>query len=200
MSTCTVPYTTGDRPLRESMRLYTKKAAELLKELAEREGDKTKTAEASGPQDSEAFDVSSKDREFYTMQRAEQVLAPLLAKGAKFTKVKLSTKSFGIDAAKVVARAFANLAPTLKEVDLSDIIAGRPEVEALKAMEMISEATVAAKITGVLCVWRQNLPHACRGFFSFSYNESSNGARAVMLAFCDWAQKSIFFFFFVHFV
>ena len=44
--------TTGDRPLLESMRLYAKKAAELLKEEAEREGDNT-TATEAGPQDSD---------------------------------------------------------------------------------------------------------------------------------------------------
>jgi Ran GTPase-activating protein (RanGAP) involved in mRNA processing and transport len=53
-----------------------------------------------------------------------------LAKGAAHSRVKLSTKSWGIDAAKVVTRAFANIATTLREVDLSDIIAGRPELEA----------------------------------------------------------------------
>ena len=63
--------------------------------------------------------------------------------------MKLSTKSFGIDAAKVVTKAFANIASTLKEVDLSDIIAGRPEEEALKAMQIITEATLCAKITSV---------------------------------------------------
>jgi hypothetical protein len=31
--------------------------------------------------DAACFDLSSKDREFYTLQRAEQVMAPLLAKG-----------------------------------------------------------------------------------------------------------------------
>ena len=72
-----------------------------------------------------------------------------MAKGAKYSKVKLSTKSFGIDAAKVVTKAFANIASTLTEVDLSDIIAGRPEDEALKAMQIITEATLCAKITAV---------------------------------------------------
>ena len=82
--------------------------------------------------DGDEFDVgkTSKDREFYTQQRAEQVFAPFLNKGASYSQVRLSTKSFGIDAAKVASRAFVNLASTLKEVDLSDTIAGRPEVEA----------------------------------------------------------------------
>lgn len=139
----------------ELIRLYAKKAAELLRDEAVRCGEATDATsgeekagdDATSRQDT--FDLSSKDREFYTQQRAEQVLAPLLAKGAKFSKVKLSTKSFGIDAAKVVTKAFANVASTLKEVDLSDIIAGRPEEEALKAMQIITDATLCAKITSV---------------------------------------------------
>ena len=137
----------------ELMRLYVKKAAELLREEAVQCGEAMDATPGGGASDATSsegtFDLSSKDREFYTQQRAEQVLAPLLAKGAKFSKVKLSTKSFGIDAAKVVTKAFANIASTLKEVDLSDIIAGRPEEEALKAMEIITEATLCAKITSV---------------------------------------------------
>lgn len=146
--------TGGERPVIELIRLYVKKAAELLKAEVIRCGEESTSMDTAGPSDAvgadtDCFDLSSKDREFYTQQRAEQVLAPLLAKGAKFTKVKLSTKSFGIDAAKVVTRAFANIAATLKEVDLSDIIAGRPEDEALKAMQIITEATLGAKITSV---------------------------------------------------
>ena len=73
--------TSGDRPLIEVMRLYVKKAAELMKEVVEsgaQEGD----GDAAGDveMDGDEFDVgkTSKDREFYTQQRAEQVLAPLL--------------------------------------------------------------------------------------------------------------------------
>ena len=39
-------------------------------------------------------------------------------------QIKLSTKSFGRDAAEVAARGIANIADTLVEADLSDIIAG----------------------------------------------------------------------------
>lgn len=39
-------------------------------------------------------------------------------------QIKLSTKSFGRDAATVAARGIANIANTLQEADLSDIIAG----------------------------------------------------------------------------
>ena len=142
----------GGHDMMKLIRLYVKKAAELLKEEAVRFGEAAVEGSAAMDvegQDTDTFDLSSKDREFYTQTRAEQVLAPLLAKGASFSKVKLSTKSFGIDAAKVVTRAFSNIAGTLKEVDLSDIIAGRPEDEALKAMQIITEATLGAKITTV---------------------------------------------------
>ena len=39
-------------------------------------------------------------------------------------QIKLSTKSFGRDAAEVAAKGIANIASTLVEADLSDIIAG----------------------------------------------------------------------------
>ena len=41
-------------------------------------------------------------------------------------QVKLSSKSFGAESSEVAAAALANNAATLKEVDLSDILAGRP--------------------------------------------------------------------------
>lgn len=145
--------TGGERPIAELIKLYAKKAGELMRDEALRLSETAKDASPAGGEaaadDADCFDLSSNDREFYTQQRAEQVLKPLMAKGAKYSKVKLSTKSFGIDAAKVVTKAFANIASTLTEVDLSDIIAGRPEDEALKAMQIITEATLCAKITAV---------------------------------------------------
>jgi len=143
--------TSGARPTIEVMRLYVKKAAELMREAIEQGAEDVGAGQEGEDMDTDEFDVgkTSKDREFYTQQRAEQVLAPLLAKGAAYSKVRLSTKSFGIDAAKVASRAFVNLAKTLKEVDLSDTIAGRPEVEALKAMEIFSEGLTAAELTAV---------------------------------------------------
>lgn len=44
--------------------------------------------------------------------------------------MKLSTKSFGKDAAQIAALAFTQLGPKLLDLDLSDSIAGRPEEEA----------------------------------------------------------------------
>ena len=39
-------------------------------------------------------------------------------------QIKLSTKSFGREAATVAAQGIANIADTLQEADLSDVIAG----------------------------------------------------------------------------
>ncbi len=55
-------------------------------------------------------------------------------------QVKLSTKSFGRDAAEVAAEAMANVAGSLVDADMSDIIAGRPEAEALEALRIMSAA------------------------------------------------------------
>ena len=144
--------TGAGRPVIELTRLYIKKAAELMKAEAVRLGEVAAESSGAGDQevaDADNFDLTSSDREFYTQKRAEQVLAPLMVKGAAYSSVKLCTKSFGIDAANVVTKAFANIAKTLKEVDLSDIMAGRPEAEGLKAMQIITEATLGANITSV---------------------------------------------------
>lgn len=55
-------------------------------------------------------------------------------------QVKLSTKSFGRDAAEVAAEAMTNVAKSLVDADMSDIIAGRPEAEALEALRIVSAA------------------------------------------------------------
>ena len=55
-------------------------------------------------------------------------------------QVKLSTKSFGRDAAEVAAEAMTNVAGSLVDADMSDIIAGRPEAEALEALRIVSAA------------------------------------------------------------
>ena len=63
-------------------------------------------------------------REFLTREGAEEALAPLLAAGATHTRVRLSTKSFGADAAQVAAGALANVKDSLRDADFSDVIAG----------------------------------------------------------------------------
>ena len=56
------------------------------------------------------------------------------------TQIKLSTKSFGRDAAEVASQAIANVSQSLVDVDMSDVIAGRPEAEALDALRIMSNA------------------------------------------------------------
>lgn len=46
-------------------------------------------------------------------------------------QIRFSTKSFGVEAAEVAARAIENVAGTLVDADMSDIIAGRPGEQAL---------------------------------------------------------------------
>ena len=61
-------------------------------------------------------------------------------------QIKFSTKSFGIDAAKVAARAIENVAGSLTHADISDILAGRPEKEVLGALQLISQSLSKAKL------------------------------------------------------
>ena len=61
-------------------------------------------------------------------------------------QIKFSTKSFGIEAATVAARAIENVASSLTHADISDIIAGRPEKEVLGALQIISQSLAKAKL------------------------------------------------------
>jgi hypothetical protein len=61
-------------------------------------------------------------------------------------QIKFSTKSFGIEAAEVAARAIENVVSSLTHADISDIIAGRPEKEVLGALQIISQALAKAKL------------------------------------------------------
>ena len=55
-------------------------------------------------------------------------------------QIKLSTKSFDAAAAGVAAEAILNCAASLTHADLSDVIAGRPEAEALNSLRILSNA------------------------------------------------------------
>mmetsp|Transcript_21553 Transcript_21553/g.25956 ORF Transcript_21553/g.25956 Transcript_21553/m.25956 type:complete len:501 (-) Transcript_21553:594-2096(-) len=92
------------------------------------------------------LDLSTTERELLTKERCEEVLAPMLAKGAAFTKVRLSTRSFGMDAAPVAAAALKNNASTLEELDVSDILAGRPTDEARQALRTIIDGASSAQL------------------------------------------------------
>lgn len=53
-------------------------------------------------------------------------------------QVRLSTKSFDAECAEVAARGFTNVAASLTDVDMSDVIAGRPEAQALEALRIMT--------------------------------------------------------------
>jgi len=81
-----------------------------------------------------------------TRETAEELLAPMLQPGSKISRIRFSTKSFGVEAAEVAALAIRNVSSTLVHADMSDIIAGRPEDEALAALRIISAALSAARL------------------------------------------------------
>lgn len=60
--------------------------------------------------------------------------------------IKLSTKSIGADAESIVASAILNVKATLRDADISDIIAGRPEAEVMHALRTVAEALAQCEL------------------------------------------------------
>eukprot|EP00245_Coleochaete_scutata_P007603 TRINITY_DN23085_c0_g1_i1.p1 TRINITY_DN23085_c0_g1~~TRINITY_DN23085_c0_g1_i1.p1 ORF type:complete len:551 (+),score=153.55 TRINITY_DN23085_c0_g1_i1:74-1726(+) len=121
----------------ETLAFYARVASEKLLEVIRSVPDATPAPEIS-PE--EVFDISGGKREFLNKEMAEALLKPLLSSGQKFVKVKFSNMSFGKDAAGVAAAALRAVKEQLVDADLSDIIAGRPEGEALEVLEEICSA------------------------------------------------------------
>jgi Ran GTPase-activating protein 1 len=79
-------------------------------------------------------------REMLNKERTAEILKDLSEETAKEIRaIKLSGKSFGLEAAEVASALLRNL-KDLVTVDISDIIAGRPEEEALKSLEILTSA------------------------------------------------------------
>jgi hypothetical protein len=77
------------------------------------------------------------------VERATELAAPILVGGdTSAERAVLSTWALSPASAAVVARALAAL-PGLTAVDVSDIVAGRPEAEALEVYRVLSEAFAA---------------------------------------------------------
>ncbi|CAI9118549.1 OLC1v1020136C1 [Oldenlandia corymbosa var. corymbosa] len=91
-------------------------------------------------EDKTFFDISKGHRAFIDAKEAQELLKPLSEPGNSFTKICFSNRSFGIDAAEVAAPILSSIKDQLKEVDLSDFVAGRPEADALEVMNMFSAA------------------------------------------------------------
>jgi len=146
--------TTGCRPAAETTSAYARKMGELVVEAvkagvpAEHPHHAAPAADAAGG-GGHWHDLSAAGggggRDFLDEEGARRALAPLLAPGAAVARVRLSTKSFGAAAAAVAADALRNVAGHLSHADLSDIIAGRPEDEALSALRAIAAALSGAR-------------------------------------------------------
>uniref|UniRef100_A0A7N0SYH8 WPP domain-containing protein n=1 Tax=Kalanchoe fedtschenkoi TaxID=63787 RepID=A0A7N0SYH8_KALFE len=91
------------------------------------------------------FDISNGERKFLEAEEAEKLLHPLKESNS-YVKICFSNRSFGVDAARVAEPILRSLKDQLKEVDLSDFIAGRPEAEALEVMKIFSSALEGAAL------------------------------------------------------
>ncbi|KAL6548402.1 RAN GTPase-activating protein 2 [Orobanche gracilis] len=86
------------------------------------------------------FDISKGPRAFLDQAEALTLLSPLKEPGNSYTRICFSNRSFGLGAAKVAGPILASIKNQLKEVDLSDFVAGQTEVDALDVMNIFSEA------------------------------------------------------------
>ena len=69
--------------------------------------------------------------------------------GVNPTAIKLSNKSFDLDAATKIAEYFNNVTSNIEIADISDIIAGRAEELALQVLRVISNSLARFELTEV---------------------------------------------------
>ena len=93
---------------------------------------------SSSSSERECFQVSGPREAVLTAEHAEALMRPLMDEKnvSRFRKIKLSDKSFNVEAAKVAATAIERL-QGLEVADFSDVIASRPEEEAKKVLEIL---------------------------------------------------------------
>ncbi|KAK9055777.1 hypothetical protein SSX86_026862 [Deinandra increscens subsp. villosa] len=129
-----------------AVQLYAKESSTLMVEAVKRgprvKAEQQETISELEPitEEKMVFDISGGKRAFIDANEAADLLKPLQEPGNKYTKICFSNRSFGLDAARVVAPILTSIKGQLTEVDLSDFIAGRPEEEALEVMGMFSSA------------------------------------------------------------
>jgi large subunit ribosomal protein L31/Ran GTPase-activating protein 1 len=143
--------TTGHRPRAETTSAYARKMGELVVEAVKSGAAAEHPADLHGAASATSggdwwHDLSKGGRDFLDEEGARRALAPLLMPDSTVGRVRLSTKSFGAAAASVAATALRNIAAHLSHADLSDIIAGRPEDEALEALRVITESLGEARL------------------------------------------------------
>jgi hypothetical protein len=82
----------------EGVRIYTREAAKLVQALLQGAAEAgAAPAEAASAGGADFLTLQSNDREFLTAERATELLAPLLAPGAKISKVRAARKERGPD-------------------------------------------------------------------------------------------------------
>ncbi|GMH02687.1 hypothetical protein Nepgr_004526 [Nepenthes gracilis] len=128
-----------------AVQLYAKQSSKLMMEVLKRgprmtdDGVMMISERVTGIPET-VFDLSGDRRAFIEAEEAEEILKPLRASGNSYGKICFSNRSFGLDAARVAEPILSSLKNQLKEVDLSDFVAGRPEAEALNVMNIFSKA------------------------------------------------------------
>ncbi|CAN0856652.1 RAN GTPase-activating protein 2 [Linum grandiflorum] len=130
-----------------AVQIYAKECSKLILEVLkrgpvqkeERAVVPSAEAEVTAPPET-LFDISKGARSFIDAEETEKILMPLKEPGNSYSKICLSNRSFGLEAAEVAGPVLASIKDQLKEVNLSDFIAGRPEDEALEVMRIFSAA------------------------------------------------------------
>ncbi|KAL7144673.1 hypothetical protein ABFS83_07G028600 [Erythranthe nasuta] len=129
-----------------AVQLYARECSKLILEVLKGGGIKTEEKETLEVAET-LFDISKGQRAFIEEDEAQTLLSPLKELGNSYTKICFSNRSFGLGAAHVAGPILASIKNQLKEVDLSDFVAGRPEAEALDVMNIFSEALEGSKLT-----------------------------------------------------
>lgn len=126
-----------------AVQIYAKESSKLMLEVLKRgpkiQDDGDVISDKATAAKETIFDISGGRRAFIEAEEAEELLKSLW-KPNSYTKICFSNRSFGLDAARVVEPILLSIKDQLTEVDLSDFIAGRPEEEALKVMNIFSSA------------------------------------------------------------
>ncbi|KAJ9154340.1 hypothetical protein P3X46_027689 [Hevea brasiliensis] len=128
-----------------AVQLYAKECSKLILEVlkrgpAQKEDREVLVSEEAAAYHNKVFDISKGARAFIDATEAVDILRPLKEPGNSYTKICFSNRSFGLEAARVAQPILVSIKDQLKEVDLSDFIAGRPEAEALDVMNIFSSA------------------------------------------------------------
>ncbi|XP_056865392.1 RAN GTPase-activating protein 1-like [Raphanus sativus] len=118
-----------------AVQIYAKESSKLMLQAIKR-----------GPK-GRLFDLSGGRRAFIDEAEARELLRPLAdPTNNSYTKIRFTNRSFGSEAAKIAVTVLSSIKHQLREVDLSDFVAGRPEAEAIEVMNMFSSALEGSKL------------------------------------------------------